>query len=363
MKINKDLFLEKINLATKFISLRSSSTPALQGVYIKKEKNSLCFYSTNLNFYYKGEIKTADKEEFNIIIEPKKISEFLSLLPPGEVDFLVKEKKVIISQEKNKGEFPLIVADDFPIIKTDKSLKKEKINIKILKEIFPLISFSASSDESRPVLTGINFNAIDETTQIVATDGFRLSLYVLKTRLPISSAIIPASFLGEVLRLSEKEEIEFCFNEKEKIFTFYLEENEFSTRIVEGEYPPYEKVIPKESLTKVIVDRDDFLRNVKLASIFARDFSNIVLLDINKGIIKITPKTSNKEEDVNTQEAEIQGEPIKIAFNSKFLIDFLTKTNSKKIIIEFLRSDSPTVFKIDKDKGFLHIIMPVRIQD
>ncbi|MCX7955561.1 MAG: DNA polymerase III subunit beta [Patescibacteria group bacterium] len=367
MKINKSIFLEKINLASKFINQRISSSNILQGIFLKKENNILYFYSTNLNFYYKGEIKIKNKEEekdFYFVIEPKKIIEFLSLISQEEIDFLIKEKTIIISSEKNKGEFSIIKTDEFPIIKIDKNLKQEKINIKNLKQAFPLVCFASSNDESRPVLTGINFDTVDETTQIVATDGFRLSLYSFDVKFPISSAIIPSVFFNEVLKVSEnKEEIDFYFNEKDKVFTFCIDTDQFSTRIIEGEYPPYERVIPKQKTTEVIVDREDFLRNIKLASIFAREFSNIVLFDVEKNLIKIIPKTGGKNENISTQEAEVKGEPIKIAFNSKFLIDFLTKTNSEKIKIEFLRQDSPTVFKIVGNDNFLHIIMPVRIQE
>lgn len=363
MKINKDFFLEKINLASKFISLRHSSSNFLQGILLKKEKENLYFYSTNLNFYYKGVLKTEGKEDFSVVIDPKKITEFLSLLPPGEIEVLIKDKSLVISQAKTKGEFPFVLTDDFPFLKKT-NIKKQKINLKKIKEIFSLVSFAASTDETRPVLTGVNFDSIDETTNIVATDGFRLSLYSLKENMPFSSIIIPASFLSDVLKLSnEKNEIDFSYDETEKILTFYLDEGEFSTRLIEGEYPPYEKVIPKEKTVEVIVEKDEFLRNIKLISVFARDFSNIIILELGKEAIKIIPKTSLKNDNFSLQEAEIKGEPIKIAFNSKFLIDFLSKANSKKIKIELLRPESPAVFKIENNDDFLHIIMPVRIQE
>ncbi|GAB4218630.1 MAG: DNA polymerase III subunit beta [Candidatus Microgenomates bacterium] len=362
MKINKDVFLDKLNLATKFTANRISGTDALQGVYLQKQKNTLNFYSTNLNYYFRSTIQAKDEENFDIVIEPKKIIEFLSLLLPGDIDIKIKEKSLIVSQEKSKGEFPIISVKDFPLLKNQTDTKK-KINIKILKEVYPLISFAASTNETRPVLTGINFVSLDEETQIVATDGFRLSIYSLKTKPPITSVIIPNSFLSEVLRLSTKDEIDFSYNEKEKVITFYIEDNELSSRLIEGEYPPYERVIPKEAQTKVVVDKDEFLRNIKLVSVFARDYSNIILFDVEKEGIKISPKTGLKEENTSFQDAQIEGQPIKIAFNSKFLIDFLSKTNAEKILIELLRPDSPTVFKINGNNDFLHIIMPVRIQE
>lgn len=363
MKINKDLFLEKINIASKFVSGRSSSSSFLQGVLIKKEKENLYFYSTNLNFYYKGLLKTEGKDEFKFIVEPKKIIEFLSFLLPGDIEINTKEKSITISQQKTKGEFPVFSADDFPFL-NESGIKKQKINIKKIKEIFPLISFASSSDETRPVLTGINFDVIDETTNIVATDGFRLSLWTIKEKMPFSSIIISSSFFEDVLRfVGSKEEIDFSYNEKEKVITFYLDEGEFSSRLIEGEYPPYERVIPQQKTTEVLIERDDFLRGVKLATVFAKEFSNIVFLNIEKDHVKIAPKTNTNEENFSIQEAEVKGEPIKVAFNSKFLIDFLNKADSSKIKIQLLRPDAPVVFKIEKNPDFLHIIMPIRIQD
>jgi len=361
--INKEEFLEKLNLASRFTSSKLSSSTSLQGILLKKNENKLHFYSTNLNFYYHGFLKTEEKEDFRIVVEPKKINEFLSLLPSGKVDIEIKEKSVVLSQGKTKGEFPLFSTADFPTI-SESILKKQKIETSFLKEVLPLLFFSASSDESRPVLTGVNFVTDDGMTRLVTTDGFRLSLYDFKESLPISSMIIPSVFLSEINRLigSEKE-VFFSFNDKEKVLTFYIKDDELSTRLIEGEYPPFEKVIPTDKKTTVVVDREDFLRNVRLVSVFARDFSSIIILETADNSLKLSPKTGDKEENITYQEAEIKGEKQKIAFNYKFLIDFLTNLSSKKIIIELVRSDSPAVFKSEKNENFLHIIMPVRIQE
>jgi DNA polymerase-3 subunit beta len=362
MKINKDLFLEKLSLASRFISSRLNTSTSLQGVYIKKEKEKIHFYSTNLNYYYHGFLKTEEKEDFDFVIDPKKVIEFLSLLPAGNIEIKKEEKKILISQEKNKGEFPLLPITDFPLINEDEK-KKQTITTDFFKKVFPLVFFASSIDESRPVLTGINFVSQDETMQVVATDGFRLSLYNLKNKLPFSSVIIPSSFLTEVARLIKKEEISFSFQEKEKIITFFLGEDNLSSRVIEGEYPPYERVIPQEKKTEIVLEREDFLRNIKLTSVFAREFSNIVILETEEERIKISPKTTEKEVNVNYQEAQIKGEKQKIAFNYRFLIDFLNHLQAKKIIINLLRPDAPAVFKPEGEENYLHIIMPVRIQE
>ncbi|KKQ24529.1 MAG: polymerase III subunit beta protein [Candidatus Roizmanbacteria bacterium GW2011_GWC2_37_13] len=363
IEINKDLFLEKINLASKFASNKLSSSTSLQGVFLKGEKKQIHFYSTNLNYYYHSFLNTEENHQFEIVIEPKKISEFLSLLSSGKIEVEFKEKSVIISQGKTKGEFSLFSPDEFPLPPRSTS-EKQKIQTSFLKETLPLLLFSASTDETRPVLTGINFVARESTNQIVATDGFRLSLLNLKKETPFSSMIVPSGFLFEMSRLiRDEKEVLFNFQEEEKLLTFYLGDNEISTRLIEGDYPPYEKVIPVEKKTSIVLDKGEFLRNVRLVSVFARDFSNIIILDVGRDGIKLSPKTGGSDTNVAYQESKVDGEEIRIAFNFKFVIDFLNNVPSEKIIIELLRPNSPAAFKGEKNEDFLHIIMPVRIQE
>jgi len=114
LKILKNLFLEKLNLASRFTSSKISSLPSLQGILLKTDQKHLHFYSTNLSFYFHTKIKIQEGQQQQTIIEPKKIIEFVSLLPSGEIDLEIKENKIIISSGKTKGTFSIIKADDFP---------------------------------------------------------------------------------------------------------------------------------------------------------------------------------------------------------------------------------------------------------
>ncbi|OGK53233.1 DNA polymerase III subunit beta [Candidatus Roizmanbacteria bacterium RIFCSPLOWO2_01_FULL_44_13] len=357
----KEEFLEKLNLASKFTSSRLVSASILQGVYLVGEENIIHVYSTNLNYYFHTSIKAPGKNKFNAAVEPKKLAELLSLLPGGKIDISVGEKNVEIESGKIKAEFPLLDAKEFPLPPKITG-SKQKIKAGFLRKNLPTVIFSASSDETRPALTGVNFVADDEGLKMISTDGFRLSLLTLKKEESLPSMIIPAQFLNEVMRLITEDEIGFSYSPEEKTMVFYVGDCELYTRLIEGDYPPYEKVIPTDKKTTAAVDREEFLRNVKLVSIFARDYSNVVVLNIEKGEVSIRPKTGDTEKNVVVSEAAVEGEPQKIAFNYKFLIDFLTNTTSKKIIIELLRSDAPAVFKPDGVDNFIHIIMPVRIQ-
>jgi DNA polymerase-3 subunit beta len=160
----------------------------------------------------------------------------------------------------------------------------------------------------------------------------------------------------------EEKEAVFQFSKTEKVVAVRSGENEFYTRLIEGEYPPFEKVIPQEIKTKAVLDREELLRNIKIASVFAREFSNIIIFEFEKDGLRLVPKTDSAAENEAFQEADITGESQKVALNSKFVLDALNNLDSKNITIEVLRPDAPVVFKIEDKKNFLHIIMPIRIQ-
>jgi len=364
MTIKKDDFLKKITLASRFTSTRFSNNILLSCVFLKKEKNLLHFYATNLNYYYHSFIKTNEGEDFEVILEPKKIIDFLSFFSSNKIDFIIEKTKIIISHEKNRGEFPLYSKEDFPLPPKINE-KKQIIKTSFLKENLPLVLFSCSSDESRPVLTGVNLLTQEDDLVLVGTDGFRLSILKTKKEVDFPNVIVDSEFLKEVLYFIDKEEeAHFSYSEKEKTLYFKIDDNDLYSRTIEGDYPPYEKVIPtQEGKTNAFVDREAFLRNLKLISVFTRDFSNIVIFDIKKDGIYLRPKT---EEDNNNQaflEAQVKGENIKVAFNNKFLLDFLNHFKEKDVCFEILKPDAPVVLKSVKKDNFLHIIMPVRIQE
>ena len=159
-----------------------------------------------------------------------------------------------------------------------------------------------------------------------------------------------------------EKEIFLYYSEKEKTILFTVGQKEFYSRLIEGDFPPFEKVIPSESKTKITVDREELLQKVRLVSVFARDYSNIIICEVKKDGIHISPKVDGGIEGSTAfQDAEVDGIEQKIAFNFRFVNDFLSTVRAKKIIIEILRPDAPVVFKEEGKTNFIHIIMPIRI--
>ena len=353
----------KLNASARFTSSKITTIAALSGVCLVAEKDKLHFYSTNLSAYFHTTLKVTFDGTLRTVVDPKKILEFLNLLPSsGKITLDFQDKQLLIMADKTRGSFPLIDFQDFPF--PPKITEKfQTIKTKFLSQNLPLVTFSASTYESRAALIGVNFVS-GEDLIMVATDGFRLSLIRTKKEIEIPSVIIPSNFLLEALRLiGAAEETRFGYLKEEKIVVFSAGETELYSRLIEGDFPPYEKVIPSQKVTTATIDREELLRGVKIASVFARDFSNIITLSFKRAGLEIRPKTDGSQENAAFSEALLEGEEQKIAFNFKFLLDFLNHVDGKKIIVEILRPDAPIVFRTDKYPQFIHIIMPVRIQE
>lgn len=360
---NREKLLKAITQASRFTSSRVGITAGLQGILFSNDKGKLHIYSTNLNTFFHTAIDTQEQEEVKFLLDPHKISEFLSFLTDGEITLLLEKDRVIVSQNKTKGTFPFLSYSDFP---TPPVVEKEgqKIEVKKFEEMISLVLFSASRDLSRPVLSGINFVEKEGNMDVVATDGFRLSLFHMKNELNMKSMLIPADFLLELMRnIKDKKTITMNYLSGEKMVYFKVDNDEYYTRLIEGDFPPYEKVIPIEKKSTITIDKSDLIRNVKLISVFARDFSSIIICQFKKGELILSPKIEGGGENSTTQEIELEGEEMKVAFNFKFLLEFLNTVNEERIIIELLRPDAPVILKTPKEKEYLHIIMPVRIQE
>lgn len=364
----KEIFQEKLSLACRFyLSKTSSSTTLfLYGGKLEIKEKKLKIVTTNLNDFFCATIEIESNKEKEAIVDIKKIVEFLSFLPPGKIEVEISDKELIVRSNKTEGVFNLSPAADFPSFPKTEG-KKIYFNKKILKEKLPLILFAASKDESRPILTGVNFSSKDDKQYMVATDGFRLSLFFEKKEEEIPPIIISSFLLKEINKMlkDDKEDVEMFFSSENKTIQIELKNNQISvaSQIIDGEFPPFEKVLPKEWRTRIILEKEEFLRNMRLVSVFARDYSNIVFFEIKKDGLYLYPKTKEGGRANVYQEGKMEGESQKIAFNYKFILDFLTNVGGEKVVFEMTHPNAPATFKTDLYDNFLHIIMPIRTED
>ncbi|OGH08626.1 MAG: hypothetical protein A2152_01350 [Candidatus Levybacteria bacterium RBG_16_35_6] len=169
--------------------------------------------------------------------------------------------------------------------------------------------------------------------------------------------------MGELTRLPSDGDIEFYFDEPNNQAVFKSENIILSSRVLEGAFPDYQKIIPKDFMLKILAEKDDLIQAVKLASVFARDSANIVKLSIKKGKLEFSTESQLSGRQKTKIEAKIDGEDLDIAFNYRFLEEILQAIEEEDVSIEFSGSSSPAVFKDLKNSNFLHLIMPVKLQD
>lgn len=366
LQILQENFEKAISVASRFVSVRAQ-LPILSNILISAEKSKLKVASTNLEISVSISVGAKVEKEGDLSVPSRVISELVGNLPKETVNLESEKEQLQISTSNFSSNILGMNTNDFP--KIPNSVSKEKSTTIPQKEFSEAISqvlFAASVDETRPVLTGVLFIWGKGSLTLVATDGFRLSRKSIRMTgaKTLPGVILPKLILSELSRINEGEEILFEREDKEKQVVFATDDTVLSSRLLEGEYPDFAKIIPKSSLLKISVDKEDFLRAVKLASIFAREAANIVKIRTLKDGIKISAESSSSGSQETEVEARLEGETEKfeIAFNFHYLEDFLHSVRGEEVLMEFTTPDKAGVFKDASDSSYLHLIMPVKIQ-
>jgi len=205
----------------------------------------------------------------------------------------------------------------------------------------------------------------------VATDGFRLSLKTIKTSTPINlpgqeklTLLIPSKSLIEIVKLAKNTKVlKIGLTTDGHQIVFVLDDTEIISRLIDGEYPDYGRIIPDSYSTKIYLNKDEFSQAIKIASVFARESANVVRFNIKSDKIELTANAPQIGQNKAVIDARIEGEALDIAFNYKFVSDFLGVCKGKEILIQLNESLTPGFFQDQSNPELTHIIMPVRLQD
>jgi DNA polymerase-3 subunit beta len=242
-----------------------------------------------------------------------------------------------------------------------------------LRQAVNQVVFAAATEESRPVLTGVDAQFDGNIVTLAAADGFRLAVY----RMPLATAvkekaevIIPARTLNELNRLiaDDEETVDITVNPNKSQVLFHLKKTQLVSQLVQGTFPKYSQLIPQNFAGRATMTVADFLRACKMASIFARDGSGIVRLimtpggELAPGKIVISSKSEELGEDIGEIDAAVEGQEAKIAFNGKYLTDVLAVVKEQKVTLETTNPSSPGVIKPVGSDNYLHVVMPMFVQ-
>lgn len=360
-----------IDVASRFASVRAQ-LPVLGNILISARKTKILVSSTNLEVSVSTQVGAKVEAEGEISIPSKVINELVGNLPKETITLESEKEQLKVSTQNFSSTVLGMNSADFP--KVPDSVGREKAVSFPGQDLINALSqviFASSIDETRPILTGVLFIWGKGNLSLVATDGFRLSQKKIsfKGGEDLPKIVLPKMILGELMRSgSTEDEILFDLRQKEKQAVFGIGDTVLASRLLEGEYPDFEKILPKFSTIKILLDKEEFQRAVKLASIFARESANIVKIKALKDSLKVSAESGSSGSQEAKVEAKIEShggepaEPFEISFNYRFLEDFLHSVKGEEVQMEFSGANSPGVFTDTKDSSYLHLVMPVRVQ-
>lgn len=355
-----------------------SQLPILLNIALSASGGFLTLQTTDLEIGIYIQIETIIEEEGEITVPAKIFSELIASLPQEEITFQTTGTKLEVLSKKTKSVFQTIPKEEFPALFKEKGKEVATIASKSMQEDFAKVVFSASLDTTRPALSGILIKKEQFGGEangkagflLVATDGYRLSLKHHKPQqmqqwqeTEEKTILIPSRVLKELLAMKEEgTTITLFISEENNQVLFSQGATVLVGRLIEGQYPPYQKIIPSDFETRVSFSREAMQKAVKVCSVFARDTANIMKLSLRKEEIIVSANSPQLGENTVSVEAKMSGEENDIAFNGRYLHDFFSNITEEQIIFEMTGPLNPGVFKIENDDSFLHLIMPIRVQ-
>jgi DNA polymerase-3 subunit beta len=352
-----------------------TTLPITSNVLLATDQSRLKLAATNLEMAITCWVGAKVEEEGAITVPARLITEFVNSLPSDKVsiNLPLQTKTLELKCARFEARISGVDAKDFPPIPKVGEGITTKVEIEELRRGITQVVFAAATEESRPVLTGVDADFDGDLVTLAAADGFRLAVYKLPLAAPVSQktrVIIPARTLAELSRLmaDQEEAVEITVNPNKSQALFRLKNVELVSQLVQGAFPNYAQLIPQSYNTRVVVDVDAFLRAAKTASIFARDGSGIVRLVINpgeeltSGKVTVSARSEEIGDDVGEIDAIVEGEEAKIAFNGRYLIEVLSVLREPQVALETTNPSSPGVIRPVGVENYIHVVMPMFVQ-
>lgn len=352
-----------------------TTLPITNNVFLATDQSRLKLVATNLEMAISCWIGAKVEEEGAITVPARLLTEFINSLPNDRVDISLfpRTKTLGLKCARFEARISGIDAKDFPPIPKIEEGITTKVEVEALRQGISHVVFAAATEESRPVLTGVDALFEGDLLTLAAADGFRLAVYKLPIAVPVSQrteVIIPARTLAELNRLmvDQEEAVEITVNPNKSQALFRLKNIELVSQLVQGTFPNYAQLIPQSYNTRAVVGVAEFLRATKTASIFARDGSGIIRLvialgsELTPGKMTISARSEEIGDDVGEIDAIVDGEEAKIAFNGKYLTDVLSVLRESQVALETTNPSSPGVIRPVGVDNYIHVVMPMFVQ-
>lgn len=362
-----------LSIVARAVSPRST-LPVLANVLVATDEGRLRLSATNLELGITCWIGAKIIEEGSTTVPARTFTDLVATLPSEQVEMSlnVRNQKLNVRCGSSNTDINCIDAQEFPPMPLPDLSEGVEINVTDFKEMIQQVAFAASSDEARPVLTGVLLNAQGNQISLQAADGFRLSIRKAELSSPLPraiKAIIPARALNELARIASDGETALTMimppNRGQVIF--HMKDIELVSQLIEGSYPDLEQVIPRSHQTRTVISTPAILKACKQAEIFAREGTHIARIQITPGAdnapgtVEISGQSEETGFNQTVIDANIEGNPLLIAFNVRFLREVLDVIKTPNVILETNIETTPGVFRPAGEDNFLHVIMPMHL--
>ena len=346
---------------------RRNTLPILSNVMLNKKDQLIQLTTSDLEI----QIQTVsnlggDASDFSTTVAARKLIDILRSIPADQqITLEVNNDRLILKSQKSRFTLQTLPAQDFPLVQKAMDFgPKFVIQQKVLKKLFNSVHFAMAVNDIRYYLNGILFVVQGKSLILVATDGHRLALdkVELDMELPQQQVILPRKTVLELQRLLNTHEdgtLELQFASNQARFEF--ENLNFITKLVDGKFPDYNRVIPSGYTNHLELDRLQFLACLQRAAIMTSDKFKGVRLTFEQGILRIAAHNAEQEEAVEELDIDYDGPTVDIGFNISYLIDVLSNMTQEKVNLSFADANSSVLITVPEDDNFIYVVMPMRI--
>jgi DNA polymerase-3 subunit beta len=361
-------------LVTGHLVNKNVNLPILNNVLLEIKNGNLRLSTTNLEIGISCIVRGKVESDGVFTVEAKLLTDYINLLPKENVDIeLVKDDYLNVKCKNNNTRVKGIPADDFPVIPHIEKVDPYRINVKDFKKAISQVIFSVSTNETRPEISGVFLSFADgeaNNLTMVSTDSYRLAEKKMKIdgNTNKKSVIVPVKTLQEVVRIlgvikdqtEAPETLDIYLSENQILFV--IDGIEVISRLIEGQYPDYKQIIPKNPATEVIVNTQELTKVIKTTALFSKTgiFDiNLEFIPENKSLV-ISSNNIQVGESVSEIDVQFNGEKNRTTLNYRFLLDVLSNLESSDINLSIVDSNIPCLIKPNKDDSYLYIIMPIK---
>jgi DNA polymerase III subunit beta len=373
LNVSQQQFAHGLGIVSRAVSSRST-LPVLSNILLATDDGRLRLSATNLELGITTWIGAQVEDEGSITVPARTIVDLITALPNTTVQISLDSttQTLNVVSGTSNTDIKCIDAQEFPPIPSPDLSSGIQLSVSDFKESIQQVGFSASSDEARPILTGVLITMEGNELTMVATDGFRISVKKSILSQPASSNIsvtIPARALGELARaaVNVDETITMVLPPSRGQVIFHLKDVEVVSQLIEGNFPDYRAIIPHTFKTRTVLPTETLLKACKQAEIIAREGTNVARVSINPtndtqpGTLELSATAEQTGSSEVAVDASVDGTPLLIAFNVRYLREVLEVIKSPNVSLETNAANTPAMIKMVGDDRFLHVIMPMHL--